>query len=244
MSIGSQKGIFNTAVTQKCPGRLGDPRWPRAQLTPGPWDNAVLGVGWLLRQEPARRGHGGDTEGLPVCVGLGVLSPKHSGIWRVGVPLMNAHLGLLWRVTPAFASQQSSSPFSSSFLWDCFFSPIIRLPWRCSSLPVGPSRAKEAGTSHQCISNRSCAGPTLQAGPTASAVSKLQSQHPATHQAAGRCLPPACSGQSPRDPPASCPCSNPLLRRAPSPSSPLQSFGKGHSAPQPPAPTPGGDQSN
>lgn len=156
---------------------------------------------------------------------------------------MSAHLGLLWRLTPAFASQQSSCPFSSSCLWDCFFSPIIRLPWRYSSLPVEPSRAKGAGTSHQCTSNRSCAGPTLQAGstlqagPTASAVSKLQSQHPATHQAAGRCLSLACSGQSPHDPPASCPCPNTLLRHAPSPSSPLQSFGKGHSAPQPPAPT-------
>ncbi|KAM9654762.1 histone H1.8 [Morphnus guianensis] len=54
--------------------------------------------------------------------------------------------------------------------------------------PVGPSREKGAGKSHQCTSNGSHAGPTLQAGPTASAVSKLQSQHPATHQAAGSWL--------------------------------------------------------
>lgn len=223
-------------MTQKCPGRLGDPGWPWAQLTPGPWDDTVLGLGRLLRQELAWRDAEGTWRGCP-RVGLGVLSPEHSGIQQVGASVGPAHEcppGAAVRASLLLPSLAASLHFPP-LVCGIVFPLIIRLPWQCSPLlPSGAIPGKGSWHVTPAHWERVLHGPHtmgwLPICPTVSTGSTLPPQHPATHQATGGCLSPACSGDPPHDSPISHPSPNPLLGHAPSPSSPSQSLCKGRLA--------------
>lgn len=225
---------------------------------PGPWGDAVLGVGRLLHQEPAQRGHEEDTEGLP-CVGLGWecsprAGPAGRGTWG---SCSRAHTGGYHGrgAPPALAGQQSSSPFSSSRSPDCFpppSAPIIRLPWQCSPhFPVGLSQVQGASTSHQCPGNGTPTGPTPRAGSPSTPWRVLPASGDPSKQGAGASAlgaeghhPATAAPLAPLQMLCSeLPLSKPSAQRCPSPSSPLQTFGKGHSS-QAPAPTWGCNRSN
>lgn len=237
VSIGSQEDLFLHGRDTEVPWAPRGPQmvegsahtWPRGRCCP--WHGVVA---------TPRAGMEGTWRSYP-RVGLGVLSPEHGGIRQAGVSGAPAH-----ERTPAATVGESLLLPSLANKAALHFPPLvcgiisaprIRLPWQRS--PQFPSGAIPGeGSRHVTPAHweQVPCGPHatgwLPVRPTASTVSKLQSQHPATNQAAGRCLSPACLGQSPHEPPISCPPPNPRGSDVPLlPPAPRKALAKGTQLP-------------